>query len=338
MQCVKCGSENSPNAKFCRGCGNKLEVIEQVTTGSSVKCSKCGHANESGKKYCPKCGTPLITDIPNTETSVPPVSPPAAAVLNHTAVQSTPVKGDHRNMVVGIVIAVVVLLCALGGGYWYYQKTATLAKGKHPSVSAHTRKSQSPATTTIPALQVPPINITRAIIATGVNTDQVPFGIDTNFYSGTKRLFYYVSYNGAIANSTVFVFKWYKYDNEIRESTFTLRYASGNVWNFLDYDFQPGQYEARAYANGQLLARTSFSVSESFKKAKKAKKEKKEKIIISPLKGQSEQQQAIDRSECHGWAVGQTGYDPTQPSPSDKYNEYHRAMCACLEGRGYTAK
>ena len=29
MQCVKCGNENSSNAKFCRWCGNNLEGIEQ---------------------------------------------------------------------------------------------------------------------------------------------------------------------------------------------------------------------------------------------------------------------------------------------------------------------
>lgn len=70
----------------------------------------------------------------------------------------------------------------------------------------------------------------------------------------------------------------------------------------------------------------------------------KSKMSIYPRKDQSEKQQANDRYECHKWAVGQTNYDPTIPSgiPPDqiikKQLYYKRAMAACLEGRGYTAK
>jgi len=38
-------------------------------------------------------------------------------------------------------------------------------------------------------------------------------------------------------------------------------------------------------------------------------------IFIYPTKGQSAQQQDKDRYECHRWAVGQTGYDPSKPQP-----------------------
>ncbi len=34
--------------------------------------------------------------------------------------------------------------------------------------------------------------------------------------------------------------------------------------------------------------------------------------LIYPAKGQSAQQQDKDQYECHGWARGQSGYDPTQ--------------------------
>jgi hypothetical protein len=70
-----------------------------------------------------------------------------------------------------------------------------------------------------------------------------------------------------------------------------------------------------------------------------------EKMFIYPRNGQSEKQQASDRYECHKWAVEQTNYDPTQ-IPSQRPDEqimqqradYQRAMAACLDGRGYTAK
>lgn len=64
-------------------------------------------------------------------------------------------------------------------------------------------------------------------------------------------------------------------------------------------------------------------------------------LIIYPKDGQSREQQAADRFECHTWAKGQTGFDPSQAAegPSadagmDRSN-YNRAMSACLQARGY---
>ena len=70
-----------------------------------------------------------------------------------------------------------------------------------------------------------------------------------------------------------------------------------------------------------------------------------DQMFTYPRQGQSEQQQAKDRYECHSWAVSQTHYDPTQPPAgmpaaqmSQKRADYQRAMGACLDGRGYTVK
>ena len=70
-----------------------------------------------------------------------------------------------------------------------------------------------------------------------------------------------------------------------------------------------------------------------------------ERLFVYPRKGQSEEQQAKDRQECHLWAVGQVGLDPTEPTkavPEAQMNEkranYQRAMGACLDARGYTVK
>jgi hypothetical protein len=68
-------------------------------------------------------------------------------------------------------------------------------------------------------------------------------------------------------------------------------------------------------------------------------------LFIYPRNGQNDQQQAKDRYECHSWAVNQTNFDPTKPTgtvpetqPNQKRVDYQRAMGACLDGRGYTAK
>jgi hypothetical protein len=38
-------------------------------------------------------------------------------------------------------------------------------------------------------------------------------------------------------------------------------------------------------------------------------------LYVYPSKGQSPEQQQKDRYECHVWAMQQTGFDPTRPSP-----------------------
>jgi hypothetical protein len=64
-----------------------------------------------------------------------------------------------------------------------------------------------------------------------------------------------------------------------------------------------------------------------------------DEMYIYPAQGQSEQQQADDKYECHLWAVSQTQYDPTSSAfDAQRRPEYDRAMSACLTGRGYTVR
>jgi len=62
-------------------------------------------------------------------------------------------------------------------------------------------------------------------------------------------------------------------------------------------------------------------------------------VYAYPKDGQSDEQQSTDRYECHKWAVAQSGFDPTQTSRATGNSaDYRRAMTACLDGRGYSAK
>jgi hypothetical protein len=70
-----------------------------------------------------------------------------------------------------------------------------------------------------------------------------------------------------------------------------------------------------------------------------------EDIFVYPQQGQSPDQQANDRYDCHKWASSQTGFDPTQAgggvAPDQtvaRGEDYKRAMRACLEGRGYSVR
>lgn len=68
-------------------------------------------------------------------------------------------------------------------------------------------------------------------------------------------------------------------------------------------------------------------------------------VFVYPKNGQSDEEQSRDKYECHKWAQGESGFDPTQPNGGvspDQTNSrraaYQRAMGACLEGRGYSVK
>jgi hypothetical protein len=62
-------------------------------------------------------------------------------------------------------------------------------------------------------------------------------------------------------------------------------------------------------------------------------------VYLYPRNGQSDTQTQSDRYECHSWAVNQTGFDPTRPAgQSGTVGDYRRAMIACLDARGYSAR
>ena len=63
-------------------------------------------------------------------------------------------------------------------------------------------------------------------------------------------------------------------------------------------------------------------------------------VSMYPNQGQSAQQQAKDRYECHNWAVGESHYDPSLPNgpgaTEQQIDTYRRSISACLDARGYT--
>lgn len=59
--CPKCGKELKPNAKFCGGCGTKLE---SVAASAVNKCPHCGKELKPNAKFCGGCGTKLEQSSP----------------------------------------------------------------------------------------------------------------------------------------------------------------------------------------------------------------------------------------------------------------------------------
>ena len=62
LRCPHCQQGNPPSAKFCSGCGGRLQSV----------CPACGHVNMPGARFCNECGKSMGA----TPTAVPtPVSP-----------------------------------------------------------------------------------------------------------------------------------------------------------------------------------------------------------------------------------------------------------------------
>jgi hypothetical protein len=63
-------------------------------------------------------------------------------------------------------------------------------------------------------------------------------------------------------------------------------------------------------------------------------------VIAYPKNGQTAEQQANDKYDCHRWAVTQSGFDFAQgvAASAQQRDQYMRAQAACLDGRGYSVK
>jgi serine/threonine protein kinase len=156
----------------------------------------------------------------------------------------------HPVLIQGAAAGIVILtiMAHSGGG--------SSVGNQSPSAPA-----SAPASVPSSAPASPSINITKAVVAADADANNVAIGIDTSFLPGNKTLHYNITYDGAIANQTVFFFKWFKSGNLISESQFTLQYPSGWVDSKLNYDFQPGQYEVQLHVNGRQLNSTSFLIN-----------------------------------------------------------------------------
>ncbi len=86
-------------------------------------------------------------------------------------------------------------------------------------------------------------------------------------------------------------------------------------------------------------AEDSYSGAERCAAGRGAERRRRGRCVLYPRNGQSDEQTQNDRYECHSWAVNQTGFDPTRSAQqSGNAADYRRAMIACLDARGYSAR
>lgn len=68
-QCLKCGNDLKPGAKFCMKCGTPVSAsVNQVKSVETVAvCPQCGKPLKPGAKFCMGCGAPVAQ---NTQPAV----------------------------------------------------------------------------------------------------------------------------------------------------------------------------------------------------------------------------------------------------------------------------
>jgi len=75
MKCPHCHIENMRDARYCKGCGQSLQV--------ELICDKCQHLNTSDSKFCVKCGHSLTPElIPQPISTTPPTQPQPTSFAN----------------------------------------------------------------------------------------------------------------------------------------------------------------------------------------------------------------------------------------------------------------
>ena len=90
MNCRRCRQDNPPGAKFCSGCGARLEAV----------CPACGHGNAPGSRFCNECGTPLAASPAPATTVASPRSYTPPYLAEKILTSRHAVEGERKQVTV----------------------------------------------------------------------------------------------------------------------------------------------------------------------------------------------------------------------------------------------
>ncbi len=182
-----CGAENADAAKFCSGCGEKLQAAAPVTgSATEVSCPACGVANKPGTKFCGKCGAGMVAPAATPAGFEAPVQAPApaespaespapahiataadipevSAAARKTAAEA-PAASNRTGV---IVLAGALLVAVLAGAGW-------LAFGSGTAADAPDVAQQSPAQEAEKSPEKPAATRTAASTAPAAQPDRAP--------------------------------------------------------------------------------------------------------------------------------------------------------------------
>jgi class 3 adenylate cyclase/tetratricopeptide (TPR) repeat protein len=90
VSCPQCRQDNPPGAKFCSGCGGRLESA----------CPGCGHAYLQGSRFCNECGKPLATSSVATPGLASPQSYTPRYLAEKILTSRSALEGERKQVTV----------------------------------------------------------------------------------------------------------------------------------------------------------------------------------------------------------------------------------------------
>ena len=171
--------------------------------------------------------------------------------------------------------------------------------------------------------------------ARGYAAYQLPYGYHTVHHHGSPYYYHGGSWYRPYGPRYVVVAPPFGIGISVLPPYYSTVWFGGSPYYYADDTYYTYRPERREYVvteppRGEARVEPSQGSDESF---------------AYPKEGQSEDQQATDRDECHQWAAARTGFDPARPAGNvaetdmtSKRVDYRRAEAACLEGRGYTVR
>jgi hypothetical protein len=109
MFCPKCGKEETGNAAFCRGCGERLG--SPVIGAVKPSCPKCLRGIDGDPAFCPYCSEPLKAGV-GRKTSwawwlLPILLTWLGGIIAYLCVRRTDPAKANRLMTVGFILFAV---------------------------------------------------------------------------------------------------------------------------------------------------------------------------------------------------------------------------------------
>jgi hypothetical protein len=90
VSCPRCRQDNPQAAKFCSGCGERLEAI----------CPGCGHSNVPGSRFCNECGQPLAASSTAAKELASPQSYTPRYLAEKILTSRSAVEGERKQVTV----------------------------------------------------------------------------------------------------------------------------------------------------------------------------------------------------------------------------------------------
>ena len=140
--CPSCGSEVSGSSKFCTTCGKPMPAATPAAPAPATAfCTSCGSKLQPNMRFCTGCGatvtaaTPAVTAAEPATTPAatqseiaPPTTQPEPQSIAPTypaqlAYSQEKQPGSGRFRIVVLILLLVIVLGALGGGYFWGVET-----------------------------------------------------------------------------------------------------------------------------------------------------------------------------------------------------------------------